>query len=657
MFKDKYKKDNEFIKPDSKNLNEIEEKIRFLSYKDSKKYFYKKPVFAVFASVLILVLGGFLFKNIFINNEKNNPLKSVKVESTVINKDNYSDIYKKIDKLISENLDITEEYVINSQEDSSIKETGEYVEDNSNNDYTDTNVQVSGVDEGDIVKTDGNYIYSLSNNNLYISKASKGNINLSSKININNGENYNPLELYVEGNNLIVLYEEYGDNIYSNTSKKSVVDCIYYTDSNTCINIYDISNKKNPKLINNLKQNGSYSSSRMIGNKLYLISNYNLSLNNIEKNKPETFIPSTYNGRETKCVEANNIYVCPDIERTNYVLTTSFDIENPYEFESEKAILGASDNIYMSLENLYVTSYGYEEEDSYGYDKTNIIKFKLNNGSLEFKASESINGSLLNQFSMDEKDGYLRVATTLNKRKITKVTTEDEYYSYEYLPTSNNLYILDSDLKPVGAIEDIAENERIYSVRFDGDIGYFVTFKQVDPLFSVDLSNPLNPTILGKLKIPGFSEYMHPFGENLLLGLGKETTEEGGVTGLKLSMFDTSDKSNISEINKLVIEDYKYSQTFYNHKSITVDSNKNLISFPSINDYVIFEYSKENGFIQKGKITFKTEDDDTNFYDSYIYEENIRGIYINNFLYLCSPSWIKVYSLENFNEVSSCNFN
>ena len=145
---------------------------------------------------------------------------------------------------------------------------------------------------------------------------------------------------------------------------------------------------------------------------------------------------------------------------------------------------------------------------------------------------------------------------------------------------------------------------------------------------------------------------MHPFKENLLLGLGKEATENGEKTGLKLSMFDTSDKGNISEINKLVIEDYKYSYSFYNHKSITVDSNKNLISFPAINDYVIFEYSKEKGFTEKGKITFETEDD-----DNYIYEDNIRGIYINNFLYLCSKSWIKVYSLENFNEVSSCNFN
>lgn len=647
MFKDKYKKDNEFIKPDSKKLNEIEEKIRFSSYEDKKKYFYKKPAFAVFASFLILVLGGFLFKNIYINSEENNPLKSAKVESNVVNKDSYSAIYKKIDKLISKNSN--EKYLTNSVDSySTVKESVESSEDSLNNDYTDTNVQVSGVSEGDIVKTDGNYIYSLSNNNLYISKAENGNINLSSKINLSSDESYNPLEIYVEGNKLVVLYEKYSDNTSSNTSEEDVL-YMYYRDANTYINIYDISDKENPKLINSLNQNGSYSSSRMIKNKLYLISNYNLNSNDIEKNKPETFIPTTYNGKETKCIEAKDIYIETEIDTTNYILATSLNIENPYEFQSKKAVLGASDNIYMSLENLYVTSYGYEEKDGYGYDKTNITKFKLNNGSLEFKASESINGSLLNQFSMDEKNDYLRVATTLNKGKLT---TEEEYTSYEYLPTSNNLYILDSDLKVVGAIEDIAENERIYSVRFDGDIGYFVTFKEVDPLFSVDLSNPSNPTILGSLKIPGFSEYMHPFKENLLLGLGKEATENGETTGLKLSMFDTSDKGNISEINKLVIEDYKYSYSFYNHKSITVDSNKNLISFPAINDYVIFEYSKEKGFTEKGKITFETEDD-----DNYIYEDNIRGIYINNFLYLCSKSWIKVYSLENFNEVSSCNFN
>ncbi|MFQ7000673.1 MAG: beta-propeller domain-containing protein, partial [Clostridium sp.] len=554
MFKDKYKKDNEFIKPDSKKLNEIEEKIRFSSYEDKKKYFYKKPAFAVFASFLILVLGGFLFKNIYINSEENNPLKSAKVESNVVNKDSYSAIYKKIDKLISKNSN--EKYLTNSVDSySTVKESVESSEDSLNNDYTDTNVQVSGVSEGDIVKTDGNYIYSLSNNNLYISKAENGNINLSSKINLSSDESYNPLEIYVEGNKLVVLYEKYSDNTSSNTSEKAVLD-MYYRDANTYINIYDISDKENPKLINSLNQNGSYSSSRMIKNKLYLISNYNLNSNDIEKNKPETFIPTTYNGKETKCIEAKDIYIEQEIDTTNYILATSLDIENPYEFQSEKAVLGASDNIYMSLENLYVTSYGYEEKDGYGYDKTNITKFKLNNGSLEFKASESINGSLLNQFSMDEKDDYLRVATTLNKGKLT---TEEEYTSYEYLPTSNNLYILDSDLKAVGAIEDIAENETIYSVRFDGDIGYFVTFKEVDPLFSVDLSNPSNPTILGSLKIPGFSEYMHPFKENLLLGLGKEATENGEKTGLKLSMFDTSDKGNISEINKLVIEDYKYS--------------------------------------------------------------------------------------------------
>ena len=669
MFKDKYKKDNEFIKPDSEKLIEIENKIRFSNLKNNKKYFYKKPLLAIFTSFLIIILGAFLFKYISINqnNDKKNIAfenKNTKLESSVATQKSYDDIYKELDKLISQNnstLIATEEYSgesINSSQDISSMKEFDSTEDslsNSNN-YTNTNIQVFGVDEGDIVKTDGNYIYSLNKNNLYISKVSNGNINISSKIELSNNENYNPLELYIEENTLTIISQKYDEKDYS-SMKYATVDCLYAPNGDTCLEIYDISDKENPKLINSLNQNGFYSSSRMVGNKLYVISNYYINTEDIDKDKPETFVPSINNGTREKCLDANYIYIFPNINQSNYVLITSLDIKSPYEFESEKAVLGNSNNIYMSLENLYITSYDYEEKDGYGYDKTNIIKIKLNDGTLEFKASESINGSLSNQFFMDEKDDYLRVVTTLNK---SKITTENEVSSAEFLPTSNNLYILDSNLKTVGAIENIAENETVYSVRFDGDIGYFVTFRQVDPLFSVDLSNPSNPIILGSLKIPGFSEYMHPYDENMLLGLGKEATEEGKLIGLKLSMFDTSDKTNLTEINKLVLEDYKYSYSFDNHKTITIDSNRNLISFPAMNDYLIFEYSKEKGFIQKGKITFNAEDYTTledKYIDFYTYEGDIRGVYIDNFLYLCAPNWIKAYSTESFTEVSSCDFN
>ena len=283
MFKHKYKKDNEFIKPNSEKLIEIENKIRFSNLKNNKKHFYKKPLLATCASFLIIILGVILFNQ---NNDKKNIAfenKNTKFESSVATQKSYDDIYKELDKLISQNdstLIATEEYAgesesINSyQDNSSMKEFNgtENSLSNSNN-YTNTNIQVSGVDEGDIVKTDGNYIYSLNKNNLYISKVSNGNINISSKIELSNNEAYNPLELYIEENTLTIILQKYAEEDYS-SMKYATVDCLYAPNGDTCLEIYDISDKENPKLINSLNPNGFYSSSRMVGNKLYVISNY-----------------------------------------------------------------------------------------------------------------------------------------------------------------------------------------------------------------------------------------------------------------------------------------------------------------------------------------------------------------------------------------------
>lgn len=143
--------------------------------------------------------------------------------------------------------------------------------------------------------------------------------------------------------------------------------------------------KENPVLLNTLMQNGTYSSSRMVGNKLYVISDYYIYQENIDKAKPETFVPSINNGEKEKCLKTNDIYVSPDLNESSYIVVTSLDIENPNEFKSQKAVLGSSSNIYMSLENLYVSSYCKDEEkDGYEYNRTNIIKFKLNEGNKDY---------------------------------------------------------------------------------------------------------------------------------------------------------------------------------------------------------------------------------------------------------------------------------
>jgi uncharacterized secreted protein with C-terminal beta-propeller domain len=212
----------------------------------------------------------------------------------------------------------------------------------------------------------------------------------------------------------------------------------------------------------------------------------------------------------------------------------------------------------------------------------------------------------------------------------------------------NCLYTLDSNLLIIGKIEKLASGERVYSVRFDGDIGYFVTFRQVDPLFAVDLSVPSNPTVLSALKIPGFSQYLHPYSDTLLFGLGRDADEQSGKAGfLKLSMFDVSDPKNVSEKSKLIIDGVYYSDAISNHKAIIVDAVNNIIAFPADGKYLIYSYSPVSGFKQEAALQSPGG-------SKYYY--NVRGLYIGDFFYVVSNSGISSYSMQGYKNISEIQF-
>ena len=216
--------------------------------------------------------------------------------------------------------------------------------------------------------------------------------------------------------------------------------------------------------------------------------------------------------------------------------------------------------------------------------KTCIRKLTFNKGQLEGVAQGEVNGTVDSSFCLDEYDGYLRVVTT--------VYGED---------TSSALTVLNGQLEEVGNIADIAPGEQVYSARFMGNVGYFVTFKQVDPLFSVDLSNPENPTIIGQLKIPGFSEYLHPYGENLLLGIGMSADDAGATDGVKLSMFDTSNPADVREVATTVLDNTYYSDVFNEYRAALIDPASDMIGFPVSADreaYAVYGYSEDSGFNQ-----------------------------------------------------------
>ena len=509
--------------------------------------------------------------------------------------------------------------------------------------FSGTNLQVADVDEADIVKTDGKYIYTITNSVLRVINTKGEKPYVVSKTELdrygvvgNKNMVYNDCDMYILGDKIAIIREgysgivEYGE-IYSGRQLS------------TEILVFDLDQNGTPKMINQIGQSGSLLSTRRVGDIIYLVTNENVNRrynyyygdNDEEKklNKKDatTFVPCVYNNGEKNAISCENIYVEKDVKEPEYLVISTLNIEDPKEFCETKTILGSGTELYSSTDNIYVALNDYEKS------QTKFTRISLDGESIEIKARGKVKGELLNQFSMDEYNGYFRVVTTRDdKRK-----------------SENALYVLDQDLNTVGSIEGLAKDERVYSVRFDGDIGYFVTFRETDPLFTVDLSDVKEPKILSALKIPGFSEYLHPYSKDLLFGFGMEADNRGWEEALKLSMFDVSDKENVTEKDKFVLsEKYYDSEALYNHKAMFVAPEKNLIGFPSENEYIIFEYTKKNGFKEKANVKIMPKKEWNNYY----YNLDMRGLYIGDKFYIVSSYGLKAFSMDDFKLIREMKF-
>jgi uncharacterized secreted protein with C-terminal beta-propeller domain len=484
-------------------------------------------------------------------------------------------------------------------------------------DHSDTNVQVEGVQEADIVKTDGSYIYTVSHMTVSIIKAESGKLTLVSQFEVGNDNGGYCAGMYVTDTRLVLVREE---------------------GSRTVAEIYDITNHREPRFLNTYGQSGTLLSSRMVGDILYLTSNYTIYEQPVAE-KPETFVPQTYTNEEGNCIPADDILINEDDseERCTYLVVSGLDTAN-VRAVSQKSLLGYGGNLYCSTQNLYVAG-GVSLDGSDGsLSGTKLYRFALDKGVITPAATGTVSGMLLNQFSMDEHEGYLRLVTTLDG--MTQ-SIQGDTVSVQRGESTQRLYVLNDKLGVTGQVKDLAPGERVYSVRFDGDIGYFVTFRQTDPLFAADLSDPQKPRILSALEIPGFSEYLHLYDDGLLLGLGRDADENGVQSGwIKLSMFDVSDPSAVSQAHTLVLDDCFYSVAEYDHKAILVDAQRNLIAFPgSGGDYRIYGYSPEEGFTCRAVLTGFAK------YD-------VRGLYIGNYFYVISPERIVSYSMTNFEYIA-----
>ena len=523
-------------------------------------------------------------------------------------------------------------------------------------DYSKTNTRTEGVDEADIVKTDGKYIYVLKNRydsvpGIKIIKADKGKMEaVSSRIALDrskDGIDYYYSNIMLEGNTLVVFAN--GNVSYSGKYKYNrLID-----NSITEILFYDITNPEKPVLKAKHTQEGSVGNTRMKDGIIYTFSHsYNLYYYPVTDKKDikyDDLIPKV-DGRK---IGIKSIYVPEYSSGDCYTVVTSIDVKNPEKVIDSKLIMDSGYDIYVSNDNIYFWNSDYYMAS----EKTKIMKYSYKDGIITPQASASVLGNINNDYSLDEYKGNLRLVITKGNNwfgimPIGEPSSADDSVVSREETTENALYIFDKDLKVKGKIEGLAKGEHIKSARFMGDMAYFVTFRQTDPLFSVDVSDPANPKILGYLKIPGFSEYLHPFGNGLLFGLGQDADEKvGGTKGLKLSMFDISNPADVKEIAKKLFnerdEDYSNSEAEYERKSILVDAAKNLIGFPvsyyssakrrQINQYVIYGFDKEKGFYER----FRADFPEFNYY-----EGSYRGLYIGKHFYIVAANIDEVLSFD-----------
>ncbi|MFA4826020.1 MAG: beta-propeller domain-containing protein [Methanoregula sp.] len=589
--------------------------------------------------------------------------------------------------------------------------------------YSATNVQVAGVDEPDFVKNDARYIYVISGSTLTIVDAyPASSASILSKTELED----TPREIFISGDRLVLLTT--GTSEFTESDMAQGTDTAakvammprypYYRSAPvTHAVFYDISDRAHPKLLKDYTIDGDYTDARMIGTTVYL-----LSRESVYPYNDRIIVPAVR--ENAKVVVSPDVYYFDNPERQyDFTTVTSFDATNGATKDAKTYLVGSGNIVYVSPDAMYVSYQKYHtiyrpmrgmSESSMGAiqgsgasvgsaapvsvssiiedfntmneaDKqaaiaelksgeqeairkkeidqttTAIHKIGINNGAITYIAKGEVPGYLKNQFAMDEYNNNLRVATT------SDVWTTRGQYEY------NNVFVLDGAMKTIGSLTHIAEQEKIYSTRFIGDRLYMVTFKRIDPFFVIDLSTPVNPKILGKLKIPGYSDYLHPYDKNYVIGLGKETATNdwGGVSaqGLKLALFDVSDVEHPRQVGKVEIGDAgSDSAALSDHKAFLFDKAKNLLVIPArvvrqdaVQDTklsgdqpqvwygaYVFGVNPDTGFVLRGTVEHGTGGSGYYWYGSSKNEVK-RSLYIGDTLYTLSSAKILANPLSQIN--------
>ncbi|WP_424359855.1 beta-propeller domain-containing protein [Methanocella sp. MCL-LM] len=546
-------------------------------------------------------------------------------------------------------------------------------------DYSTTNVQVAGVDEADIIKTDGTNIYLVSKGRLIIAKVyPPGDAKVLSNTSFGN---FTPNELFISGDRLL-LFGSGKESCYEpwvRVDGKSILPS-RCPSSFTSVRLVDISDLSNPGVVKTIDIEGNYMTARMIGDYAYFVINTRPYVARPEVKNADEIIPlyRVGSGAFQPVAEATDIRYIPPKSISSFVTICSLSMKGTGGDLVKETIAGSGQELYASPDNLYITKSSspyYYREGSAGNETTSIVKFHLANGQISSAGTGKVPGHLLNQFSMDEHDGYFRIATT-------RGSLFDEKN-----PSTNNIYVLDNAMNTVGSLEGLAPGEKIYSTRFMDSRCYMVTFKKVDPLFVIDLSDPRNPQVLGKLKIPGYSDYLHPFDETHIIGIGKEAIDASEeqtssrsldfawYQGVKMALFDVSDVEHPKELYKVVIGDRGTdSPVLTDHRAFLFDKSTGLLVLPvtvaeiegertSDNQYgdfvfqgaYVYDLSLANGFVLRGKVTQYESNDVFKKSGLYFHGDRsiMRSLFIRDVLYTMSQSRLQLNDLNTLEKLKA----
>ncbi|WEA39700.1 beta-propeller domain-containing protein [Lysinibacillus fusiformis] len=526
----------------------------------------------------------------------------------------------------------------------------------ANNEST-TNNQVEGVEEGDIVVVKDGFIFTAKDQSITVVNA-KDPQHLKQAANIKLKESQYISKLALYDNLLIAIGDQYIEKAGTGMVTAS---------------FYDISNPNKPKHIRDVGQEGYLKDIRIAKDTLYLIGNMYPNYWVLQQEQKADLKPKTYDsltGEKFTSLPVEKISILPNTMDGTYSLITAIDLKNGAQTTANtKGYLGGSSGLYMSENALYLTTPIYEGNTAIPLEKramdmiwmpraadTQIFKWNIDGTTLNFTGSTEVKGTVLNQYSMDEYKGNLRIFTTEGN------TWDEKSTSY------NHLFILDEHLKALGTVKDMAPGEKIYSARFMGDKAYVVTFKEVDPLFVIDVANPKKPAVLGELKIPGFSNYLHPLDDTHLIGIGYDTEQRYDsytkrnftvTTNMKMSLFDVSDFKNPKEQSTVKIGGKgSYSEVQYNPKALFRNKEYNYFGFPVVQyeagkgDNIvykgqgaqIYEITTDKGITLKGNIMNATNGEPYENWEQVVQ----RVVYIEGALYTVARNEVKSYQLKDF---------